>query len=27
MTPEQRRRCMSRIRSKDTAPEWRVRRM
>lgn len=27
MTPEQRHRCMSRIRSKDTGPEWRVRRM
>jgi len=27
MTPAQRHRCMSRIRSKDTGPEWRVRRM
>ena len=27
MTPEQRHRCMSRIRSKDTGPEWVVRRM
>src|ERR1700730_6100869 len=27
MTPEQRSRCMSRIRSKDTKPEWIVRRM
>ena len=26
MTPEQRHHCMSRIRSKDTAPEWAVRR-
>ena len=25
MTPEQRHRCMSHIRSKDTSPEWRVR--
>lgn len=27
MTPEQRHWCMSRIRSKDTGPEWTVRRM
>lgn len=27
MTPEQRHRCMSHIRSKDTGPEWIVRRM
>ena len=27
MTPEQRHRCMSRIRGKDTGPEWAVRRM
>ena len=27
MTPEQRRRCMSHIRSKDTEPEWAVRRL
>lgn len=27
MTPEQRHRCMSHIRGKDTAPEWTVRRM
>ncbi len=27
LTPEQRHRCMSRIRSKDTGPEWAVRRL
>jgi len=27
MTPEQRHRCMASIRSRDTAPEWAVRRM
>ncbi len=27
LTPEQRRRCMARVRSKDTTPEWVVRRL